>query len=94
MFGFLRRIGDALLRIFKKKAQEVAEEVVEDVKESAEELVEEAIEEVIDQVKEELSDMFGKYTIEGKSHGLPRRVYRDGSVRVGAQLVTLPRDRR
>lgn len=90
MLGFLRRIGDALLRIFKKKAQEVAEEVVEDVKESAEELVEEAI----DVVKEELSDMFGKYTIAGKSHGLPRRVYTDGSVRVGAQLVTLPRDRR
>ena len=76
MTGIPRNVAGWLAKLFKRKAKEVVEEAVE-----------EAIEEAIEVVKEELSDVFGVYTIEGKSHGLPRRVYADGTVRVGGQVI-------
>lgn len=47
----------------------------------------EVVEEVIEEVTEELSDVFGVYSIQGKAHGLPRRVYADGTVRIGNQVI-------
>lgn len=79
MSGFPRAIGDRLLKIGKRKGEELVEEVVE---------------EAVEEVKSKVRDIFGTYVIERRtSEGEAVRRYTDGSVRIGKRLVTPPRDK-
>lgn len=80
MTGIPRNVAGRLAGLFKRKAKEVVEETVE-------EAIEEVIEGVKEEVKKELSDVYGVYTIQGRSHGLPRRVYSDGVIRIGKMVI-------